>query len=90
MDCETINDEIYLQTASIPVVTHDCIHDPAAAEALLDEMGMAELDADGFRLAPNGEPFELPMTLMAWDIGYNSQAPFLTDQFMAVGLKYLL
>ena len=87
MDCDTINNEIYLETASIPVVTHDCIYDPAAADALLDEMGMAERDADGFRLAPNGEPFEIPMTLMAWDIGYNSQAPFLTDQFIAVGLN---
>lgn len=87
MDCETINKEIYLETAAIPVVTHGCEYDPDAANALLDEMDMTERDGDGFRLAPNGEPFEIPMTLMAWDIGYNSQAPFLADQFMAVGLN---
>ena len=87
MDCEEINKEIYLETATIPTVTHDCVYDPEAANALLDEMGMTERDADGFRLAPNGEPFELPMTLMAWDIGYNSQGPFLEKYFEAVGVN---
>ena len=32
-------------------------YDPEAAKKLLDEMGMDELDKDGFRLGPNGEPF---------------------------------
>ena len=87
MNCAEINKEIYLDTASIPKVTHDCIYDPEAANKLFDEMGMTEKDAEGFRLAPDGKPFELPMTLMAWDIGYNSQAPFLEKYFEAVGIK---
>ena len=32
-------------------------YDPAAANALLDEMGLTERDADGFRLRFDGEPF---------------------------------
>lgn len=35
------------------------VYDVPQANQLLDEMGMDQRDADGFRLAPNGEPFEI-------------------------------
>lgn len=36
-------------------------HDPDAARALLDEMGLADRDGDGFRDFPDGSPFTVRM-----------------------------
>jgi len=38
------------------------VHDPAAANALLDRFGYGKRGKDGFRLAPDGQPLVLTMT----------------------------
>lgn len=41
--------------------TYNCIHDVDSANALLDEMGMLDINGDGYRETPSGLPF-------AWQI----------------------
>jgi peptide/nickel transport system substrate-binding protein len=61
-DRPTIIDAVYYGFGSMPVHVPS-EYDPDLANDLLDEIGMTERDADGFRLAPDGQPFEIPFTL---------------------------
>ncbi len=45
--------------------TYACDHDIDAAKALLDEMGMRDLDGDGYRETPAG----LPLSWQIWNAG---------------------
>ena len=85
IDSQELLDELYFGQGSLPI-TQTAAYDPDGASALLDEMGMTARDADGFRLGPDGEPFEIFITLDPWG-GYFEQAPFLKDYFEAVGLR---
>lgn len=85
IDSQELLDELYFAQGSLPA-TQTAVYDPDGANALLDDMGMAERDADGFRLGPDGEEFEIFITLDQWG-GYFEQAPFLKDYFEAVGLR---
>jgi len=58
-DRETIIDSLYFGMAELPLLSPSD-YDPDEANRLLDEMGMDKRGADGFRLAPNGKPFEIP------------------------------
>jgi peptide/nickel transport system substrate-binding protein len=58
MDRPTMIDAIYFGFAEMPE-TVPSEYDPDLANELLDEMGMTVRDADGFRRAPGGEPFEI-------------------------------
>jgi peptide/nickel transport system substrate-binding protein len=60
-DRPTIIDAVYYGYGEMPVHV-PAEYDPDLANELLDEMGMTERGADGFRLAPNGEPFEIVFT----------------------------
>jgi peptide/nickel transport system substrate-binding protein len=55
---QEIIDSIYYGLATPPSLVPG-EYDVEKANQLLDEMGMDKRDADGMRLAPNGEPFEL-------------------------------
>ena len=60
-------------------------HDPERASALLDEIGLTERDADGFRIRPDGEPF-----LQILEHSNEADVPVLElykEHFAAVGLK---
>lgn len=84
IDYAEINEEIYMNSASIPKMLPG-EYAPEKAIALLDEMGMTALDADGYRLAITGDPFEIFIQTGPWD-GYYEQAPFYCSYFNAVGL----
>ena len=58
MDRQEIIDAIWYGFAELPTV-QDATYDPEAAEALLDEMGLDQRDADGFRLGPDGKTFTI-------------------------------
>jgi peptide/nickel transport system substrate-binding protein len=49
-------------------------YDPAQAEAMLDEIGLDQRDADGWRLGPDGNTFEIPFDV----------APGLAEDIMPV------
>ncbi len=68
LDRDEIIDSVYYGHAFKPT-TLPSEYNLAQAHALLDEMGMDKRDAEGMRLAPNGEPFEL----------YIEYAPLLPD-----------
>jgi peptide/nickel transport system substrate-binding protein len=61
-DRPTIIDAVYYGFGDMPVHVPS-EYDTDLANQLLDEMGMTERDADGFRLAPDGQPFEIPFLL---------------------------
>jgi peptide/nickel transport system substrate-binding protein len=61
-DRPTIIDAVYYGFGSMPVSV-PAEYDTDLANQLLDEMGMTERGADGFRLALDGQPFEIPFLL---------------------------
>ena len=59
MNRQEMNDKIYLGFASLPTRIMESEHSPEKANALLDEIGMTERDANGYRLSPDGEEVKL-------------------------------
>lgn len=55
---QEIIDSVYFGLASLPTLVPGD-YDVDKANQLLDEMGMNQRDADGMRLAPSGDPFEI-------------------------------
>lgn len=67
-------------------LTYKTEYDPAAANALLDEVGMADTDGDGFRELPNGEPLVLNLNFSTQ--GVAGQTVELVAQYWAdVGIN---
>jgi len=56
IDREEIIDVIYLGLGEVPTWV-PAEFDPDLANQMLDEMGMDQRDGDGFRMAPDGDPF---------------------------------
>jgi peptide/nickel transport system substrate-binding protein len=57
---QEINDSVYLGTADeVTLVPSE--YDPDLANRLLDEMGLDQRDADGWRLGPDGNRFVVPI-----------------------------
>jgi len=85
IDKQEINDELYAGVASLPT-TNPPEYNPEKANSLLDEMGLTERDADGFRLGPDGKPIEIFIEVGPWE-GYKEQAPFFCSYFEEIGIK---
>jgi len=56
IDAEEIVDAVYNGFAE-PYELHGCVHDIDGANDILDEMGMVDIDGDGYRETPSGLPF---------------------------------
>jgi peptide/nickel transport system substrate-binding protein len=56
---EEIVDAVYSGAAEPASICADGVYDPDRSNALLDEMGMDQRDADGWRMTPDGQPFEM-------------------------------
>lgn len=56
LDAEEINDSLFLGFGEINPY-YDCSHDIETANELLDEMGMKDVDGDGYRETPSGYQF---------------------------------
>ena len=65
-------------------------YDPALANQLLDEMGLAEKDKDGFRLRPDGETLLLILEYRIMDGGETTILELVKENWEAVGIKVLL
>ncbi|NLF01773.1 MAG: hypothetical protein GX601_12430, partial [Anaerolineales bacterium] len=59
MNRQEINDNVFLGFASLPENIQDSEYSQEKANALLDEIGMTERDANGFRLSPDGQPVSI-------------------------------
>ena len=60
--------------------------DPAAAQALLDRFGYAKRDAQGYRLAPDGAPLTLTLTIFTGNVWREIQT-LLRKNMDAIGLR---
>ena len=60
--------------------------DPAAARALLDRAGYSKRDAEGFRLAPDGNPLTLTLSLRTGAVSREVQTQWKKDMD-ALGLR---
>ena len=101
MDRQTIANVVFLgfgvpaQVQPIPgskfrveeYVTKDTEFDPDTANALLDEMGLAERDGSGMRLRPDGEALVMRMDVTVDDPGSMAVAQLYQEFFREVGLN---
>jgi peptide/nickel transport system substrate-binding protein len=69
---------------------HDCPkfpYDPAKAKALLDTMGMKDLDGDGYRETADGKPFSFTMSTNVENAVRIAAGNIMKKDFEAVGIK---
>ncbi|MFC7685653.1 oligopeptide ABC transporter substrate-binding protein [Ureibacillus sp. GCM10028918] len=65
-------------------------YDPEKAIALLDEAGYEDVDGDGFREDPNGQPLEIKLASMASDATQEEIISFYLQNWADVGLNVTL
>jgi len=83
-------DSIYYSFAGLPMNTvgeANAAYDVAQANALLDEVGLTEKDADGFRLGLDGQPFTILLEHGAHAPDLEPVAELLVEQLKEVGLN---
>ena len=78
---------------SIPELnTIDTEYDPDAANALLDEIGLTERDADGFRLTADGDRVSITMPVLGGqgvaDLAYEILAEYWRELGIEVAVNY--
>ena len=61
-------------------------HDPDAANALLDEMGLVARDGDGIRLLPDGRPIEIVVETAGEDTEQADVLDLVRDGWAALGI----
>ncbi|MEM7029827.1 MAG: ABC transporter substrate-binding protein [Chloroflexota bacterium] len=86
IDKEDVNQNLYFGLYSLDGLTKETF-DPDQSNALLDEIGMTERDADGFRLDPNGDSFELIITTAEISPDFLGLGELLKVYFENVGVR---
>jgi peptide/nickel transport system substrate-binding protein len=86
IDREEIIQNIYYELATLPELIPN-EKNLEKANQLLDEMGMDQRDADGFRMAPNGDPFEILMEVADHAPDIIPVAELLVEHLGDVGIK---
>jgi len=79
-------DNIYYGLASLPELVPS-EYNPDQANQLLDEMGLDQRDADGFRIGPDGNTFTLPIEHAAHAPDIAPAIDILVQQLKAVGIN---
>jgi peptide/nickel transport system substrate-binding protein len=65
-------------------------YDPAAANAMLDAAGYLDVNGDGFRDSPSGEPLQIILDVGVHDL-YTPVVELVTDEYMpAIGLNVVM
>ena len=75
------------QFAVLPKETTNPEYSQAKANQLLDEMGMDQRDAEGYRLAPGGEPFSILFELGALSQDHIPMGELIAEYWKAVGVN---
>ena len=65
-------------------------YDPELAGQLLDEAGVVDIDGDGFRERPDGEPLDIIVDIVVTDQGTLDAMDLIKEDWDAVGLKTTL
>jgi peptide/nickel transport system substrate-binding protein len=99
---EEINELVYLGlgTPRQATIIPECVYykdsygqafadyDPARANEFLDDMGLTERDADGFRLRPDGETLSLTIEVPAGIFGpWTDTCELVKDYWDAIGVR---
>jgi len=89
IDREELNETIYfgLATPSIATPSTPDVFDVEKANALLDEMGMTELDDEGFRMTPSGKKLVMYITQAEYLAEHTTICEFLIEYWAAIGLN---
>jgi len=75
---------VYNNLASVPEWAP--AYNPAAANKLLDEIGLNKRDADGWRLRPDGKRMEMNFEFPQVDTGWTKKCELAAEQWKAVGI----
>ena len=67
--------------------THFAQYDPDLANQLLDEMGLDQRDADGFRMRPDGETLFINFQVSVPEDSWRQIGELITSYWNAVGVK---
>ena len=90
IDKNEINEEVYFGTGTLPQdhtpTESTREHSVAKANALLDEIGMDKRDSDGWRLGPDGEPFEFAIDAYNQPV-YIKDSELIVEHLREVGLN---
>jgi len=88
IDHEDVNDTLYFGRNGLPTLT-PAEYDPTRARQLLDETGLDKIDSEGYRLATDGQRFELKITqtIFGGDPDLVPTAELLESYFEAVGIR---
>ncbi len=89
IDKEDINQNLYFGLYTLDGFTKENF-DADKANQLLDELGMTEVDADGFRTDPNGDRFELIITTAQISPDFLGLGELLKVYFENVGIRTTL
>lgn len=87
---DEIIESIYYGLAGYPLQTvgaENSTYDVDLANALLDELGMTERDADGFRMGPDGNPFSILTEHGAHAPDLEPVAELISEQMKDVGIN---
>jgi peptide/nickel transport system substrate-binding protein len=89
LDRDQIIDAVYIGFAEYPTVIPSS-YEPDLANRLLDEMGLDKRSADGWRLGPDGEVFDVPFEIAAHAPDIPPVAELAVEFLKAVGLNATL
>lgn len=89
IDKEDVNNNLYFGLYTLDGFTKESF-DPDASNTLFDELGMSERDDEGFRLDPNGDPFELVITTAEISPDFLGLGELLKVYFEEVGIRTTL
>lgn len=85
IDREEIIDVVYFGMAEKPSLVPSEF-DPDEANRILDSIGMDQRDSEGFRLAPDGSPFEIFIEYAEYAADFTPTLELLNEYFNAVGV----
>lgn len=65
----------------------NAVHDPAAANRLLDEIGLTKRDNNGIRMLPDGRPLEIIVETAGEDTEQTDILELIGENWMKIGVK---
>ncbi len=83
---EQIIDTVYYGYAELPKSVPS-EYSPDQAKKLLDEIGMDKMDAEGFRLSPGGQRFEIPFEISKDASDFVPVMELIVEYYKAVGVR---
>jgi peptide/nickel transport system substrate-binding protein len=89
LDRQEINSNVYLGFGVLPDNLQDSEHSVEKANALLDEIGMTERDANGYRLSPEGEEVKILIEYSSTStlFGQTQASELFAAHLQAVGIN---